>query len=832
MSATTSISCGSFKRAVILAAGPSTRFAPLSFERPKALFRVRGEVLVERLIRQLREAGVEDITVVVGHMKERFFYLRRAFGVTLVEAPSFAERNNHASLWAVRDRLAGSFVCSSDQYFVENPFVDVRTDRPWVSVTWARGETEEQAVVLDGDQRIIEVQQGGSHTWCLQGPAYLTPDYAAGLVPLLAAAYDDPASAGLLWEQVATAHLAELPLWGRPLATGDVFEFDYLGDLCAFDGDFMDNVDSAILDNICDTLGCTRDQIHSVQPLKAGLSNLSVLFSVGTDRYVYRHPGAGTNELVNREAETIALRVASDLQLDTTFLHENPVEGWKISRFVPGCEAFDYESDEQVAQALGLVRRLHESGERSPYSFDFFDEAERITGLLHKERWALPAGFEALREKVASLVAPMRAGAGQPVLCHNDFYGPNLLVHGGTIELIDWEYAAMGDYGCDLGNFIAQGSGYSPARALEVLPFYFGAEPTGQQAFHCIACTAVVGWYWYVWALYKECKGASMGDWTETWRAAALAYSQEGLRMKAAVEVAGRPLTHEEFAVLVDAERGALDAGQLAAPVAQELLAEGLLTAQGRVSGTGLALLEPYRVRRAVFFAAGFGSRMLPVTINTPKPLVRVHGLRIIDRLLDAVVAAGIEEVLIVRGYLGEEFDQLLAKYPQVRFVDNPIFSETNNISSAVAAAQAAPGCFERAYVFESDLFLTDPSYISEYQYQSNYLGFPVQATADWCFDVNEDGVIVGIRKGSETPVWQMVGLSFWSAEDGARLARDLPAVFAEGGEQRQIFWDDVALRVRPDQYQVHVRLCDPGDVVEIDSFAELQAVDPAYRIG
>ena len=76
----------------------------------------------------------------------------------------------------------------------------------------------------------------------------------------------------------------------------------------------------------------------------------------------------------------------------------------------------------------------------------------------------------------------------------------------------------------------------------------------------------------------------------------------------------------------------------------------------GRITQDGLDALEPYRVKRAVFVAAGFGSRMVPVTLNTPKPLVRVNGTRIIDTLLDAVVEAGIPEIVIVRGYLGEQF--------------------------------------------------------------------------------------------------------------------------------------------------------------------------------
>ena len=93
-----------------------------------------------------------------------------------------------------------------------------------------------------------------------------------------------------------------------------------------------------------------------------------------------------------------------------------------------------------------------------------------------------------------------------------------------------------------------------------------------------------------------------------------------------------------------------------------EELAEAGYVKDFTVTKAGLAALEPYEVKRAVFIAAGFGTRLAPITFNTPKPLVRVHGIRIIDRLIDACLESGISEIYIVRGYLAELFDQLLYK--------------------------------------------------------------------------------------------------------------------------------------------------------------------------
>ena len=251
-------------------------------------------------------------------------------------------------------------------------------------------------------------------------------------------------------------------------------------------------------------------------------------------------------------------------------------------------------------------------------------------------------------------------------------------------------------------------------------------------------------------------------------------------------------MTHKEFLVLstiatapapltqraVAAQTG-MSVGSVNEAVSN--LTEQGLVADRHITDEGLDALEPYRVTRAVLIAAGFGSRMVPITLNTPKPLVRVGGKRIIDTILDAVYAAGITEVYVVRGYLGEQFDQLLYKYPTIKLIDNPLYNEANNISSMVAAKDY----LQSAYVFESDLLLRNPSLITRYQDRSNYLGIPMERSDDWCFEV-KNGVIKDLGIGGEGGVWQMVGVSYWTPEDGKKLAEDIPATFAmPGGKER-----------------------------------------------
>ena len=793
--------------AIILAAGMATRFAPLSFEKPKALFEVQGEILIERLIRQLKEAGIDDITVVVGYMKESFFYLEDKFGVKIAVSNDYSKRNNHSSLLAVKNSFGNTYLCSSDLYFEKNVFSPYSYGT-WVTCVKKGGPDDRYILKSNRTGQVSEMSKTGTGHYEMRGPAHFTKDDAARLIAHIEDEYDQPETAPKLWDDILAEHLDEFSLRARILPKGVMHEFNYVQDLASFDADFFENVDSRILENICRALECKRSDITGVEPVKAGLTNLSVLFSCKGKQYIYRHPGVGTEEIVNRRAEAHALGIAKKLSLDETYVYEDPEEGWKISAYIPGCEEFDYYNPAHVKQAMQILRTLHTSGEVSPWSFDFHDEGKHIVKLLKDASYPLPRDFDSLSQEIDTLASYLELEAGAPVLCHNDFYGPNLLVKGDEMQLIDWEYAAMGDYGCDLGNFVSQGSGYSIEQAESLVSIYFGREATAEEVRHCLGCTAVVGWYWYVWSIYKEMQGNPVGEWLYIWYKAAKQFCAHVLpqyRANApqAAGAQGGALTKEEFDRLVALEQA------------------------GKATPEQLELLEPYRAKRAILFAAGFGSRMRPITISTPKPLVRVHGTRIIDRLIDALLSVGVDEIYIVRGYLKDSFDQLLAKYPTLKFIDNPLFDTTNNISSALVAKDH----FENAYAFESDLLIENTDLITKYQYASNYLAIPVERTDDWYFDASEDGVITHIAKGKGAPCWQMVGCSYWSAADGKRLSRDIPEVFARGGECEQIFWDDVALDRKPEGYAIHVRQCTADDITEIDSFAELQEIDPAYRI-
>lgn len=294
-------------------------------------------------------------------------------------------------------------------------------------------------------------------------------------------------------------------------------------------------------------------------------------------------------------------------------------------------------------------------------------------------------------------------------------------------------------------------------------------------------------------------------------------------------------LTRKQFDILsiLAEEKGTLSQRQLGEKSGHSLgtvnrvmqeLTELQYVTEGEITGAGISALEPYRAKRAIFIAAGFGSRLVPITFNTPKPLVRVHGQRIIDGLIDACLDAGINEIYIVRGYLAEQFDQLLYKYPMIRFLENPVYNEANNISSAMVARYM----LSNAYVFEADLLISNPKIITKYHYTSDFLAIKKDRTDDWCFIV-KDGVIVEEKVGG-LDCWQMVGISYWNEEDGHKLSDDIKMTYGQpGGKER--YWEQVPLVFCKKHYKVEVRECQENDIIEIDTFRELKAIDKTYDV-
>ena len=243
------------------------------------------------------------------------------------------------------------------------------------------------------------------------------------------------------------------------------------------------------------------------------------------------------------------------------------------------------------------------------------------------------------------------------------------------------------------------------------------------------------------------------------------------------------------------------------------------------ITKEGLNALEPYRVKRAIILAAGFGSRMMPATADRPKPMGRIGGVRIIDTLLDALIAVGIKEITIIGGYKFDKLKDLQEKYPFIQLIENKEYDKTNNISSAMLSFDTLhDGC----YFCEADLYISNPQIITKYQYASNILGSYSMETDDWSFKM-VDGYLADYQKGN-TYCYNYYGISYWTPEDCEKLKRDFTEVYHDPDGGKDYFWEFIPFVLRKENYRVEVRPCSKQDIVEIDNYYELAQLDASYR--
>lgn len=232
-----------------------------------------------------------------------------------------------------------------------------------------------------------------------------------------------------------------------------------------------------------------------------------------------------------------------------------------------------------------------------------------------------------------------------------------------------------------------------------------------------------------------------------------------------------------------------------------------------------------YKVERAIIMAAGIGKRMQPVTLQTPKPLVKVQGVRMIDTVIRGLHQNGITEIYIVTGYLKEQFQILEKEYMGVKLIENPYYDSCNNISSLYMAREH----IENAIILDGDQMIYNPDILRPDFERSGYnCIWTDEETEEWVLTVKDEVVTSCSRTGGEQG-WQLYSISRWSKEDGEKLKKHLEVEFEEK-KNTQIYWDDVAMFCYPQEYELGIMEMKSGDIVEIDNLEELAAIDKTYE--
>ena len=506
------------RNAIILVAGTCRRFEPISFDYPKALVTVRGEVLIERQIRQLLSVGVSDITLVVGYMKEQFDYLADKYGVKFIVAPEYAITNNLWSLYEARDLLGSTYILLGDEYFTVNPFERYVYRSFYATTLTTSGdewimETNPEGVVTD----MVQSASGGE---MLQGPCYVDAECGAALAAALEDAHATRANKDFYWEYAWYLHRDTVNIATRYYPQGVVNIFKTMDDLKLFDDSYLLHVKSPSMDNICGYLGCTYEDLHDFVPLLGGLTNFSVVFNVGDTRYVYRHPiGYGANDF-DRGIEAIANGLARDCGVDPTFIYEDPETGWKLSYYVVGVRPVDPLDRYQAIPGSKLIAKFHEAtkGVTVDKEFDVFKLACDYENQITSRGHVIDEKTLSFRDDYYKLAAYIEADGYEKALCHNDAWYANMLFdENDDLVLIDWEYAAMSDWMADLGNHTSSYYTFIPVSDYdfmrEQLVAYFDRRYTFEEYRHLFGIVMLRSWRTAMWILDLKFNSDMACDW-------------------------------------------------------------------------------------------------------------------------------------------------------------------------------------------------------------------------------------------------------------------------------------------------------------------------------
>ena len=359
------------KNAIILAAGMSTRFIPVSYELPKGLISVKGEVMIEREIRQLQDAGIQEIVIVVGYMMEKFFYLRDKYNVKLVVNNEFSTKNTHSSIYVARDYLSNTYILCSDNYYPKNMFHQYEYRAFYCSIFLPGVSYVERAFTFDHDGLIYDTNKPSHDQWIMYGHAYYDRAFTEKFRPVLESYFGRPGVEGMYWENVWAENVKDIPMWIQQCTDQEILEFDSMDELKVFDPDYIYHNRVKVFENICRILCCEISDIEDMSTIKKGLNNQSFKFRVNGEYYIYRHPGINASGVIDRKKEAANLRAAKKLKIDETLVYIDEDEGWKISRYIDTTETFDFGNKKHIDMLARKLKTLHDANLSVGFGFEY-----------------------------------------------------------------------------------------------------------------------------------------------------------------------------------------------------------------------------------------------------------------------------------------------------------------------------------------------------------------------------------------------------------------------------------------------------------------------------
>lgn len=499
------------RQAVILAAGAGMRMIPLNMEVSKGLLEVNGEVLIERLIRQLQEVGIREIYVVVGFMKEKYEYLMDAYGVELIVNPEYALKNNLHSLYLAREHLTNAYVIPCDSWCSHNPFSREEL-YSWYMVTDRFDHDSSVRVSHKGELMAVPKGTAGNS---MIGICYLTQPDSDTVCTRLEAMDAEPRYDDVFWEETLRDK-GRMIVPARLMDAGEIVSIKTFEQLRELDSQ-SDHLKSEAIRTICDALHADMEEITQVTVLKKGMTNRSFLFSCKGKRYIMRIPGEGTAQLVDRRHEAAVYQAIREKNICDDIAYISPDNGYKITEYLADARVCNPEKAEDVRRCMQRLREFHELRLTVAHTFDIFGQIEFYESLWNGAP-SIYKDYRQTKENVFSLRGYIDAHVQERVLTHIDAVPDNFLFvkrddGSEEIRLIDWEYAGMQDPHVDIAMFCIYAL-YDRRQVDETIAAYFpgGCSEAVRLKIYCYI--AACGLLWSNWCEYKWTLGVEFGEYS------------------------------------------------------------------------------------------------------------------------------------------------------------------------------------------------------------------------------------------------------------------------------------------------------------------------------
>ncbi|MBQ6518518.1 MAG: NTP transferase domain-containing protein [Anaerolineaceae bacterium] len=510
------------RNAIILAAGFGMRMAPINFTTPKALLEVNDERLIDRLISQLHEAGVKDVTVIVGFMKDSFEYLIDDYGVDLIYNPAYTTKNNISSLALAADKIHNTYILPCDIWCARNPF-RVRELYSWYMVSDLVDEGSE--VRVNRKMELVKVPANGSGNGMI-GITYLTKDDGNVIRNRIKKFSKDSTYDSKFWEEALFTD-DRMIVQARVVHMENVVEINTYEQLREFDSDSR-NLNSAAMHIISEKLSCSENDISGIEVLKKGMTNRTFYFEIHkgkkVEKYLMRIPGEGTDKLIDRRAESKVYDTIRGRGFCDDLIYIDPENGYKIAKYIEDVRCCDPENENDLRVCMNKLRSFHNykyHGEplKVPHTFDLYERIDFYESLWEGTP-SIYRDYQKTKENLISL-QPFIAAHREPFqLTHIDAVPDNFLFDPHTegdlsIQLTDWEYAGMQDKHVDIAMFAIY-SLYDKRQIDHLIDLYFdedgGCDMVTRAKIYCYV--AVCGLIWSNWCEYKRNLGVEFGEYS------------------------------------------------------------------------------------------------------------------------------------------------------------------------------------------------------------------------------------------------------------------------------------------------------------------------------